>query len=434
MSPAIYEMNRETRLLDMISMSGGLTNIAFKGRIQVWRIEDRQYRSIFEGDLIEIDKNSSKNFMLKDGDLIKIYPIFEVKNIIFLSGAVASPGEFAVKPGVTKIQDVINQSGGLLYFASNQAEITRVKVTQEGPQTERIMIDVSKALTGDPKHNIQLESNDYIFIRTVPDWELFQKVSIHGEVRHPGTYTIKKGEKLSSLIKRAGGFSDKAYLRGAKFFRESVRSIQQKQTDEMADRLEREVIGLGTTEVAVALSPEEAQIKEYELKQKREFVKHIKSMRATGRLVLKIDQPDILSKTPFDLELEEGDSLFIPTNPGSVQVIGSVYNQSAFIFDANQGVSSYVEMTGGATQYADTDKIFVLKVDGTAIKPGGGLFSLAWSRNTRQWESGSRELEPGDTIVVPEKLEKTPWMRDIKDITQILYQIAVGVGVMFVAF
>jgi hypothetical protein len=202
----------------------------------------------------------------------------------------------------------------------------------------------------------------------------------------------------------------------------------------MADRLEREVIGLGTTEVAVALSPEEAQIKEYELKQKREFVKHIKSIRANGRLVIKIDQPAVLSKTPYDLELEEGDYIFIPSNPNSVQVIGSVYNQTAFIYNANEGVSSYIDKSGGFTAYADKDKVFVLKVDGTAIKPGGGLFSLAWSRNTRQWESGSRELEPGDTIVVPEKLEKTPWMRDIKDITQILYQIAVGVGVMFVAF
>lgn len=433
-NPSIYELKGETRLLDLITMAGGLTSVAFKGRVQVQRIEDHQFRNIFEGDLIDIEKYPEKNFVLRDGDLVKVFPVVEVKNTIIISGAIANQGEYGVTPGVTKVSDVIAQTGGLLYFASNQAEITRVRVTQAGPQTERLSIDLSKAVAGDPQHNIPLEINDYIFIRTVPEWQLYQKVTIYGEVKFPGIYTIKKGEKLSSLLERAGGFSDKAYLKGSVFTRDSVRRLQQKQLDEMSERLERELLGMGIAEIATALTPEEAQIKEYEVKQKREFVGRLKTIKAKGRMALKIDQPDVLQKTPYDLELEEGDTLFIPTNPSSVQVIGAVYNQTAFIYDKDKGISNYIDIAGGYTENADKKKLYVLKVDGTAIRPGGSFLGISWSKDSNRWEFGSRELEPGDTIVVPEKLEKVAWMRNIKDITQILYQIAVTAGVLIVAF
>ncbi|PIW88398.1 MAG: polysaccharide export protein, partial [Nitrospirae bacterium CG_4_8_14_3_um_filter_41_47] len=228
-NPAIYELKGETRLFDLIQMAGGLTSVAFKGRVQVQRIEDHQFRTIFEGDLIEIEKNPEKNFAIRDGDLVKVFSVVETKNTIIITGAVANPGEYGVTPGVTKVRDVISLSGGLLYYASNQAEITRIKVTQAGPQTERLSVDLSKAMEDDPKHNVPLEINDYLFVRTVPEWELYRTVTISGEVKFPGTYTIKKGERLSSLIERAGGYTDSAYLRGAVFTRERVRELQQRQ-------------------------------------------------------------------------------------------------------------------------------------------------------------------------------------------------------------
>ncbi|PJA80454.1 MAG: polysaccharide export protein, partial [Nitrospirae bacterium CG_4_9_14_3_um_filter_41_27] len=173
-NPAIYELKGETRLFDLIQMAGGLTSVAFKGRVQVQRIEDHQFRTIFEGDLIEIEKNPEKNFAIRDGDLVKVFSVVETKNTIIITGAVANPGEYGVTPGVTKVRDVISLSGGLLYYASNQAEITRIKVTQAGPQTERLSVDLSKAMEDDPKHNVPLEINDYLFVRTVPEWELYR--------------------------------------------------------------------------------------------------------------------------------------------------------------------------------------------------------------------------------------------------------------------
>ena len=433
-NPAIYELKGETRLFDLIQMAGGLTSVAFKGRVQVQRIEDHQFRTIFEGDLIEIEKNPEKNFAIRDGDLVKVFSVVETKNTIIITGAVANPGEYGVTPGVTKVRDVISLSGGLLYYASNQAEITRIKVTQAGPQTERLSVDLSKAMEDDPKHNVPLEINDYLFVRTVPEWELYRTVTISGEVKFPGTYTIKKGERLSSLIERAGGYTDSAYLRGAVFTRERVRELQQRQLDEMVERLERELLGRGAAEVAVALSPEDARITEYEIKQKRDFIDVLKGVKAKGRMAIKIDEPEILKKTPYDIELEEGDNLFIPSDPHSVQVIGSVYNQTAFVYDKDKGVSRYIDLAGGYTENADKKRVYVLKADGTAVKPGGGFLGISWSKGSNRWEFGGQELDPGDTIVVPEKIVRIAWMREIKDITQILFQIAVTAGVLIVAF
>ena len=259
-------------------------------------------------------------------------------------------------------------------------------------------------------------------------------VGVSGEVKFPGTYTVKKGEKLSSLIERAGGYTDRAYLRGSVFTRERVRELQQKQLDEMIERLERELLGKGVAEVATALSPEEAKIKESEIKQKRDFIATLKGIKAKGRMVLKIDRPEILKNTPYDIELEDGDSLFIMTNPHSVQVIGSVYNQTAFVYDKDKGLPGYIDLAGGYTENADKKRVYVLKAEGSAVRPSSGFLSISWSKSSNRWEFGRGNIESGDTIVVPEKIERIAWLRGIKDITQIIYQIAVAAGVLIVAY
>jgi protein involved in polysaccharide export with SLBB domain len=436
-NPAIYELKGETRLLDLMLMSGGLSSVAFKGRVQVQRIEDHKFRTIFEGDLIEVENNPEKNFVLMDGDLLKVFPIVEVKNTIKISGAVANPGEYGVKKGVTRVKDVISLAGGLLYYASNQAEITRVRVTQAGPQTERITLDLSKALQGDPQDNILLEINDYLFVRTVPEWDLYKTVAISGEVKFPGTYTIKKGEKLSSLIERAGGYTDNAYLRGAVFIREKVKEIQQKSIDEMINRLERELLVSGATLSSTGLTSEEVQISKIELEQRQKFIESLKALKPTGRMALKIAHLRLLKNSEFDIELEEGDSLFIPSENKVVNVTGAVFSPGSFVYHSEFDYMDYIEHAAGFSRYADTSNVYVLKVDGTAKRLSKSF--LGWNPFKSRWEvlafeEEEKEIEPGDTIVVPEEFEKIAWLRELKDITQILFQIAVTTGVVLRLF
>jgi polysaccharide export outer membrane protein len=432
-NPAIYELKGETKLLDLIDMAGGLTGVAFKGRVQLQRVEDHQFRTIFEGDLVGIHKDSEKNFVLKDSDLVKVFQVVEQKDIVVVTGPVAHPGEYGVVPGITTVKDLISLSGGLLYYASYQAELTRVQVTQEGPRTERFDIDLAKAEENDPKNNIPLQMNDYLLVHEVPEWHLYKTVAIAGEVRFPGTYTIKKGETLSSLIERAGGYTDRAYLRGAVFTRESVRKLQQRSLDDMIARLQRELFSRITT-IGTAASPEEVQAKKAEMESSRDFIEQLKKLRAAGRMTVRLANVRILKGSPYDIELEDGDDLTIPMENSVVSVVGSVMTeQASFVYEENLTYKNYVEMSGGYTRYADTDNVYVLKVDGSARKLSRGFVS--WNSGKSRWEVSAfgekvKEIEPGDTIIVPEKLEHVAWLREVKDITQILMQMAVTAGVV----
>ncbi|SNB47973.1 SLBB domain-containing protein [Geobacter sp. DSM 9736] len=421
-TPAIYELKGETRLLDLIRMAGGLTGNAFKGRVQMQRVQDRQFRTLFEGDLIDIETSREKNFLLQDGDMARIFPVVDAPHTINVSGAVAYPGEYAVNPETTRVQDVIALAGGLRYFASKQAELARVTVTQDGPRTDLLVIDLDRAAKGEKESNLLLQRDDTLFVRPIPEWSGNRTVTIGGEVRFPGTYTLKKGERLSSVLERAGGFTERAHVRGAVFTREKVRELQQKQIDEMVERLERDLISAGTAQAATASSPDEARMVQIEMEQKRHFVNQLKSARAKGRIALNMREPALIRGTSHDIELEQGDAIFIPADPNTVQVIGSVFNQSAFVHDPAEGYRHYIDLAGGYAPNADEDNVYILQADGTAVKACGSFFRPG------------NGVGSGDTIVVPEKIERVAWMRNVKDITQILFQIAVATGVVIALF
>jgi protein involved in polysaccharide export with SLBB domain len=430
-NPAIYELKGETKISQLLELAGGLNTIAFRGRMQVERIRDNNLQVVFETDLTNV---TDKDISLQPGDVVKIFPIVQDKRIIRISGAVHREGEYGLSPNMT-VKDLIALAGGLKYYAySKEAELTRIHVTDKDIKTEKIVFNLEKALTGDSESNIPLKENDYLFVRTVPDWGLYQTVTISGEVRFPGVYSVKKCERLSSLIERAGGYTDKAYFRGSLFLRESVRQLQQKRIDEMVERIENELMAFGTSDIATALTPEDAKIKEAEIRQRGEFVARLKLVKAQGRMAIKIDQPELLRKTLYDIELEEGDSLFVPTDSHSVQVIGSVYNQTAFIYDKDKDYSDYIDLAGGYTAGADKKRVYIVKADGTASRPESSFLGISWNKNSSRWELGSQDVDSGDTIVVPENLERIVWLKQIKDVTQILYQIAVTAGVVIRVF
>jgi len=430
-NPAIYELKGESKLSDVLNMAGGLTATAFNGRVQVQRIENHQFRTIFEGDLIDIDRHLEKDFVVKDGDLVKVFAVVDTKNTIQISGSVANPGAYGITPGVTRIKDVISLSGGTLYYASNDAELTRVKVTQSGPKTERLAIDLSKAMQGNPQHNITMEINDYLFVRSVPEWDLYKTVTVGGEVKYPGVYTVQKGERLSSMLERAGGYTDKAYLRGAVFTRARVRELQQKNLEEISTRLERELLSVSAGEMGTITSQEELAAKRADYAQKQKFINTLRSLKATGRFTIRLAHLRLLKGSEYDIELEEGDTLYIPSTINVVNVAGSTMFQGSFLYSDNLSYKDYIGMSGGYTRNADEDNIFILKVDGSAMKPKSSIF---WNSNRSRWELAAfgeamKEVEPGDTIVVPEKIERVAWLREIKDITQILANVALTAGV-----
>ena len=427
-SPGLYELKGERTVSQLIELAGGLNALAFRGRLQIERIVESNRQTVFESDL---EESKEKEVDLRSGDILKVFQVVQDRRTVRIVGAVQRDGEYGFKPGMT-VKDLLSLSGGTKYYAYlKEGELTRLHVTDAGPRVEKVNVDLEKALAGDPPSNLPLQENDQLFIRTIPEWRMYSQVTVLGEFRFPGTYTVRKGEKLSSLIGRAGGFTGKAYLRGAVFTRESVRELQQRRLMESIDRLDRELIARGSTGVSAAASPEELKAKEGEIKQSKELIAKLKTVQANGRMVMEIAPPEALRKTIYDIELENGDSLVVPENPRSLQTLGAVFNQTAFVFDQTRDLQDYIEMAGGYTESADKDRVFVLKVNGSAVRPGGrGLFLFSMATQM----DGRPLLEPGDSIIVPEKLDRIAWMREIKDITQIIFQIAVSAGVVVALF
>lgn len=423
--PAIYELKRETRVSELLEMAGGLTYTGFLGRVQVYRVSSNEYRSIMEGDLLDLSTKPDKNFVLSDGDLVRVFSVVEKRNVMTISGPVAKPGQYGVEPGKTTVRDVILRAGGLLYYAADEGEITRVKPGPKGPVTTRLLVDLRKAMAGDPAHNVAFELNDYLFVRSVPEWDLYKAVAVAGQVKYPGTYTIRKGETLSSVIARAGGYTDRAYLRGAEFTRASVKKLQEEQNRRMVDELETELLSVSVNEMSAALTAEEAKLTQFEADQKRKLIDKLKNLKAAGRVILKLDVPEKMKGTAFDLELEEGDTLFVPANPHTVQVMGAVLNPTAFVYQPGLGVGDYLRMAGGYTRNASPGRIYLLKVDGTAVRlDTGGSWPFGKPNNGHGLVV--RALEPGDAIIVPQKVQSYKGLRNTRDWVDVIFKIAMS--------
>lgn len=409
--PAIYEITgKENKLSDVISLAGGLTAGAYKGRIQLVRVEHNTFRTAFESDLNSPAANVQ---ILKDGDLLKIFAVPGGAYNVRIAGAVTQPGVYPIEPGVTTLTDVLKRAGGLLYTAAGEGELTRVKVTPEGPETTRLRINLKEAEKGTSK--LVLHRDDYLFVRTVPDWNIYRSANITGRVLYPGNYAVKRGERLSSLLERAGGYADDAFARGAVFLRESVRVEQQKQINDMINNLQREINYAGNEALAASTGTSDVTYAKESMAAKNRYLETVRSIKATGRLVLTLPEDyRLLKGSPFDITLEEGDRLLIPDRPGTVQVIGSVLTPAAFVYREGQPFNAYVKMAGGYSMTANPKRTYIMKADGSTVR------ALAGNK--------PRIVEEGDYIIVPEKVNFIPTMRNAMNIADILYKFALGVA------
>lgn len=423
--PAIYELKGTATVESLLVMAGGLTPTGTVNRVQMMRVKERNYRTVFEGDLRDKSLNSLKSMKLADGDFLRIFSVVERQSMVRITGPVAKPGDFSIESGVTTLKDVLGWAGGLLYYAADEVEITRVEPTALGPVTERLKVNARKALAGDPAENVTLSMNDFVFVRTVPNWKLYRQVSVYGEVLYPGRYSIKDGETLSSLIERAGGFSSRAYPRGAIFVRERVRQDQQRQISDMADRMERELLGISANELSSAMTAQDSQLLMAEAEQKRKLIGKLRETKAVGRIATLIAPPAILKGTAYDLPLEEGDALYVPSNPSTVQVLGAVLNPTSFVYDKRVSHTEYVRMAGGYTTDASPARMYILKADGTAMRVKGSAGGdTPW---VKEFNGGKALLvEPGDAIIVPQKLSSYKGIRQTRDYVDIIYKVAVS--------
>ncbi|KAF0155932.1 MAG: polysaccharide export periplasmic protein [Syntrophaceae bacterium] len=425
------------KVKDAILNAGGLTiNASLENGQIIHQYANNEYRTTYFNVARAMADDPRDNLLLQDRDQIIIHSIWEKnpKKSVFVAGDVTNPGTYKFTENMT-VRDLVFKSGSVLDSAYlEEAEITSTEIVEgkTGKMAHK-SINLRKALEGDSAHNLTLAPNDRLLVKRIADYQNVRFVNLTGQITFAGRYPIRKGEKLSNLIERAGGYTQHAYLRGAYFTRERVRELQQKGLEEMTDRMERDLLSAGTEQISKAASIEELGAKKGEMEQRKLFIENLKKVKATGRMTIYLTDVKTMKGSEYDFELEDGDSLEIPEKNNVINVIGSVMSQGSHLYSDRLGYQDYIDATGGYSYYADANNVYVMKVDGSARKVSKNF--LGWSSSRNRWEMTARggevrQIEPGDSIVVPEKTERIAWLREIKDITQILMNIAVVAGVV----
>jgi len=435
-NPGKYPLQKNTRLKDALLMAGGPNANAYLSQAHLYRTDPRTREvTMIVTDLsLALAGAADDNLLLHDKDRIVVHHVEEYRpeKTVTVAGDIRRPGQYTLTEGMT-VRDLLFAAGNVTESAwLDEAELTSmVTDPSRGAKDEQRNLNLRKVIAGDAGQNKPLRAYDRLFVKRIPDWREERFVAVSGEFKFPGRYAVKKGERLSSLIERAGGYKETAYLRGAVFTRERVRELQQKGIQDMAERMERELLSGG--QLATAISVEEVAAKRAEMEQKRKLVETMKALKATGRMTIYLAHMRLLKGSDYDVELEDRDAILLPQKNSVVSVVGAVMAQGSYIYSDKMTYKDYISQTGGFSNSADTDNIFVMKVDGSARKLSRGMMN--WSPSRERWELAGygeeiREIEPGDTIVVPEKTERIAWLREFRDITQILMNTAVTAGVV----
>jgi protein involved in polysaccharide export with SLBB domain len=421
--PGDHLTNGVTYLRDAVYLAGGTTLDA--------QLDDAQvFRKTPDGKLKVLSVNLSKAIAGDGGNNILLQPadrVFIHRNLnkmdppaVKIEGEVAYPGKYPLGEGMTAAE-LVRVAGGFKRGAYTElADLTRYEVEHHKNVTgENLEVPIAKALAGGPDSDVRLHDGDVLTIRQLGGWnDVGATIEVKGEVGHPGTYGIRAGERLSSILARAGGLQNDAYPYGIVFERAQVRAMEESNRTVLI----REVQDDGTALQAIPDSnPDDKSVKEASLLQWQRVMERLKNTPPSGRLVLRISK-DIKrwANTPADIEARAGDVLYVPKHPSLVMVDGAVYNPTAVSFKPGKDAGWYLRQAGGPTNMANQKAIFVIRADGSVAGGAGGLFTGGVS---------SAQLQAGDMVVVPEKAfaGTTKW-RNTLQVAQLLQAVALSVS------
>lgn len=358
------------------------------------------------------DAYTSENPELQAGDKIFVLSNKAMNPLasVTVQGAVQMPGEYPL--GISmRISDLFLVAGGPKEEAYlKEAELTRYEVVNgEKRISSHIPVDLTKAIAGDPQENMLLTSDDVLMVRSISNWRESEQVELKGEVKFPGVYTIENGETIEQLLERAGGLTNDAFVQAAVFTRVSIRQEQEKQMKEAATRLQREIAQMETAYSSIN-DPKILADKQRGLTTAENVLETLLELKPQGRLLIDMDRQGKL-RGGATLKLADGDALLIPKRPDQVMVMGEVFNQTAMLYRNNMDKDDLIDLAGGMTAMADEGRSYIIRANGY-VESGRG-----WNRNS--------EIYPGDTVVVPQRLETFNALDSALDWSKVLMQAAI---------
>jgi protein involved in polysaccharide export with SLBB domain len=365
------------------------------------------------------------NMTLQPFDTIRILGRYDADAPrVEIRGEILRPGIYPLSQRMTASQ-LVRMAGGFKRDALVEtADLISYRVVN-GTKVEgqRFDVHIGNAVErDDATADRDLKPGDVLTIHQITGWnDIGASITIEGEVAHPGSYGFKDGERLSEVLRRAGGFRETAYPTGAVLIREQVRELEEKSRAELIRQIESSSAA-GTVSPNLTSADPSGQVQL--VRQQQELIlSRLKSQPATGRLVIHIT-PAIESwaGTSADIEVRRGDVLRIPKRPGFVLVSGQVYNASAITFTPGKTAGWYLQHAGGSTAAANRKEIFVIRSNGSVVGRRSGVW---YDRDVL-----STRLEPGDVVVVPQKIiGASMFWRNLLSTAQIASSIAITAAV-----
>jgi polysaccharide biosynthesis/export protein len=395
--PGAYKTAGQVRLADAVHLAGGLTPDAQTTDAQVFRyLPDGKFKifSVSLGQALAGD--ATENIMLEPRDRLLVHrnPDSVEGATVYVQGDVTKPGRYPLTTNM-HVADLIRVGGGLKPSAdASMADLTEYEWLNGAKLSgQQEQIPISAALSGDEKANVTLSNGDVLTIRQLPGWsDLGAYITLKGEVKNPGTYGIRPGEKLSSVVERAGGFQPDAYPFGAVLERDQVRELERSAQATLIIRAESVESGIT---MMPDTDPKQKQAKETAMQQYQTTLAQLNANPPSGRLTVRISSGiNRWKNTAADIEVRAGDVMIVPKKPSYVMVTGQVFDPTAIGFRPGKSAAWYLSQAGGATLLGDKKAAFVIRADGSVIGERKGV----WDGNS--FESA---LEPGDTVVVPER-------------------------------
>lgn len=420
--PGTFGLKEKMHLSDLIGSEQDLLPSAFLDYLIIQRADPASGEmTLLQPPLGRLlrDGYRSQDPELQPGDRVFVLSNKTMKPLtaVNIQGAVQMPGEYTLG-GNMRIADLLMLAGGPQEDAYlKEAELTRYEIVDgEARQVTHRSVDLEDALRGGP-HNLQLQPFDLLTVRQLSNWRAASYVTIEGEVRFPGTYPIEDGETLVHVIERAGGYTERAYLPGGVFMRQSIRERQQQELEDSIERMEESI---AQAQVGItSLSNEEViRDKEKGLAAARQLLERSKKTKAQGRLVIELASVEKMRESEFNMTLRDGDRLYIPKRPDQIMVLGQVLNSTAMLYRPGYEVDDYLDDVGGLGEMADADKIYVVKANGRVVR----LSSSGWGRRV--------SVSPGDTIVVPERLDYFNLLDSSLNWSKVMAQLGVSIASM----